>query len=144
MLRPSLAAAALALGLAAGARAEPMGQVFQAVVVGVDNAPGLAAASQEAPLSIKLRFDEDRCWAVADVVPLVGMTNNNVSGRLRGVDCTDGRFRDRRGFAAGFLDPSGIAPPAPLPGSDEAAAAAPPPSRPSTARTSSIWIAVFH
>lgn len=106
MLKRSIALAVLALGVAAGAHADPIGLVFEATVVGVDNAPSLTSASQEAPLSVKLRFDNDQCWAVADVVPMVGKTNNNISARLRGVDCTDGRFKNHRGFAAGFLDPA--------------------------------------
>lgn len=105
MLKKSLTFAVLALA-AATLRAEPMGQVYEATVVGVDNTPSLPVAAQEAPLSVKLKFDNDQCWAVADVAPLVGKTTNNVSGRLRGVDCSDGRLKDHRGFAAGFLDPA--------------------------------------
>lgn len=97
--------AGLMMGIAATVSAEPIGQVYEAKVVGFDNSPSIQNATQKAPLMVKLRFEEGRCWAVADVVPLSGDTHNNVSGRLRGIECEDGSLKDRRGFAAGYFDP---------------------------------------
>jgi hypothetical protein len=135
--RLAIAVAVIALGaLSTASRADPLGQVFAATIVGIDSSPALTIASQEAPLAVKLRFDNNQCWAVADVAPLAGKTINNVSGRLRGVECSDGRMKDKRGFVAGYLDASAAAKPV-----ANATAEASETSEPTR---SALWVAVFN
>jgi hypothetical protein len=103
-----IARASIALALLAGgsgsACADAVAQVFEARVVKVAAAPSLKAASQETPLVVDFRFNNDACWGVADLVPLVGREPGNVSGRIRGVECGDGTLRAGRGFAVGHVD----------------------------------------